>query len=98
MSLQQAPIARAHMLIRRPVDVVFESFIDPGITSRFWFTRGSGRLKQGTDVTWHWDMYAATAQVTVKAVEHNRRILIEWPTPVEWVWQAAKRCLSMALS
>jgi uncharacterized protein YndB with AHSA1/START domain len=86
MSLRQEPTARAHMLIRKPVDVVFEAFIDPAITSRFWFTRGSGRLKPGASVTWHWDMYSATAQVSVKAVEHNRRILIEWPHPVEWVF------------
>ncbi|MBC7990984.1 MAG: polyketide cyclase, partial [Luteimonas sp.] len=28
------------MLIRRPVAEVFEAFVDPAITSRFWFTRG----------------------------------------------------------
>lgn len=86
MPLQQEPVARAHMLIRKPVDVVFEAFVDPEITSRFWFTRGSGRLQQGHVVTWHWDMYGATAQVQVKAVDANRRILIEWPNPVEWTF------------
>src|SRR5262249_22309856 len=85
MSLQQ-PAARAQMLIRRPVDVVFEAFIDPAITSQFWFTRGSGRLQAGKHVTWHWDMYGARAEVAVKVVEPNQRILIEWPTPVEWVF------------
>jgi uncharacterized protein YndB with AHSA1/START domain len=84
MSLQQEPIARAHVLIRKPVDVVFEAFIDPTMTSKFWFTRGSGILIEGSAVTWHWDMYGATAQVAVKAVEHNRRILVEWASPVEW--------------
>jgi uncharacterized protein YndB with AHSA1/START domain len=39
------PMARAEMLIRRPVSEVFEAFVDPAITSRFWFTRGSGRLE-----------------------------------------------------
>jgi uncharacterized protein YndB with AHSA1/START domain len=82
----QPPVARAQMLIRRPVGVVFEAFLDPAITSQFWFTRGSGRLRPGATVTWHWDMYAASAEVAVKAVEPNRRILIEWPTPVEWVF------------
>ena len=86
MIFENPPIARAQMLIRRPVADVFEAFIDPAITSRFWFTRGSGRLERGTDVTWHWDMYAAKAHVSVKAVDFNRRILIEWPTPVEWVF------------
>ena len=76
------------MLIRRPVAEVFEAFVDPAITSRFWFTRGSARLTEGAVVTWHWDMYGVSATVAVKAVEHNRRILIEWPTPVEWVFTA----------
>src|SRR4051812_7806128 len=80
MNLAQPPVVRAHMLIRRPVAAVFEAFIDPAITSRFWFTRGSGRLEPGATLTWHWDMYAATAHVAVKAVEPNRRILIGWPT------------------
>jgi uncharacterized protein YndB with AHSA1/START domain len=87
MSLQQEPIARTHMLIRRPVDVVFEAFIDPAITSKFWFTRGSGRLTPGASVTWHWDMYGFTANVKVRAAEPNRRILVEWPTAVEWVFE-----------
>jgi uncharacterized protein YndB with AHSA1/START domain len=88
MSLQHPPIARASMLIRKPVSVVFEAFVDPVITSRFWFTRGSGTLEQGKQVNWHWDMYGASAHVTAKAIERNRRILIEWPTPVEWLFSA----------
>ena len=64
MTLEQAPIARAQMLIRKAVDVVFEAFVDPAVTSKFWFTRGSGRLEQGKNVTWHWDMYGAAAQST----------------------------------
>jgi uncharacterized protein YndB with AHSA1/START domain len=84
MDLTRPPVARTQMLIRRPVASVFEAFVEPDITSRFWFTRGSGRLEEGAVVTWHWDMYGASAQVAVKAVEPNRKILIEWPTPVEW--------------
>jgi uncharacterized protein YndB with AHSA1/START domain len=83
------PTAKAEMLIRRPVAEVFEAFVDPAITSRFWFTRGSGRLEPGKQVTWDWEMYGVSAQVSVKAVERDRRILIEWPadgagTTVEW--------------
>jgi len=83
--------AKAEMLIRKPVAEVFEAFVDPAITSRFWFTRGSGRLEPGKQVTWEWDMYGVSAQVSVKAVERNRRLLIEWPgdggpTTVEWIF------------
>jgi len=86
MELQVEPVARAEMLIRRPVAEVFEAFVDPAITRKFWFTRGSKRLKEGGVVTWHWDMYGVSVEVAVKSVEHNRRILIEWPTPVEWAF------------
>jgi uncharacterized protein YndB with AHSA1/START domain len=77
------------MLIRRPVAEVFEAFADPTITTRFWFTKSSGRLEPGTRVKWDWEMYGASAEVTVKEVDPNRRILIEWddpPRPVEWLF------------
>ena len=41
------PIAKAEMLIRRPVAEAFEAFVDPAITSNFWFSKGSGRLESG---------------------------------------------------
>jgi len=86
MELNTEPVVRAVMLIRRPVAEVFEAFVDPEITRRFWVTRGSGRLKEGEVVTWHWEMYGVSAEVAVKSVEENHRILIEWPTPVEWIF------------
>ena len=86
MKVQTEPVARAQMLIRKPVAEVFAAFVDPSITSKFWFTRGSSPLKEGDVTTWHWDMYGASAEVSVMAVEQNRRILVEWPTPVEWVF------------
>jgi uncharacterized protein YndB with AHSA1/START domain len=89
VALQKAPVAKAQMLIRRPADEVFEAFVDPAITTRFWFTKSSGRLEPGKQLRWDWEMYGASAQVTVKAVEPSRRILIEWgdpPCPVEWLF------------
>lgn len=86
MSEITQPVARTQMLIRRPVSVVFDAFTNPEVTSRFWFSRGSGPLAPGAQVTWFWDMYGASAQVDVRAVEPDRRILVHWPTPVEWVF------------
>lgn len=85
------PIAKAEMLIRKPVAEVFEAFVNPAITSRFWFTKGSGRLEAGKETKWHWEMYGFSIPIKVKAVEKNARILIEWPgegapTTVEWVF------------
>lgn len=88
MPLGTPPIARATMLIRRPVHEVFSAFVDPDVTTRFWFTRASGPLVQGTTVTWIWDQYDVSGDVTVVALETDRRIAIEWPTPVEWLFEA----------
>lgn len=79
------------MLIRRPVADVFEAFVNPAITSKFWFTSGSGRLKTGEQVRWDWEMYNHSVQVSVKSIEENKRILIEWGEPasattVEWIF------------
>jgi uncharacterized protein YndB with AHSA1/START domain len=52
LQLTQAPQAKAEMLIRRPVAEVFEAFVNPEITAKFWFTRGSGRLEAGRQVRW----------------------------------------------
>jgi uncharacterized protein YndB with AHSA1/START domain len=84
-------IAKAEMLIRRPVGEVFEAFINPDITTKFWFTKSSGRLDSGKKVRWEWEMYNASTEVDVKEIEPNKRILIEWsgpdhPTTVEWVF------------
>ncbi len=93
LRLTKEPYAKAAMLIRRPVTEVFEAFIDPAITTKFWFTKSSGRLEEGKQVQWDWEMYNASSQVSVKAIEENKRILIEWsgygtPDLVEWTFNA----------
>ena len=76
LQLTQMPVAKAEMLIRRPVAEVFEAFINPTMTTKFWFTRSSGRLEAGKQVQWDWEMYDVSSQVSVKAIEENKRILI----------------------
>ena len=69
LHLKQTPIAKTGMLIRRPVADVFEAFVNPDITTKFWFTKGSGRLEAGKQVQWDWEMYGISIPVAVKAVE-----------------------------
>lgn len=88
-----APVAKAGMLIRRLPSEVFEAFVEPAVTSRFWFTKGSSRLEPGARVRWDWEMYGVGTDVLVKAVQPERRILIDWdtsddPTEVEWLFEA----------
>ena len=91
MEIQHIPVAKTEMLIRKPVAEVFEAFVNPAITSNFWFTKGSGRLEPGKEIRWDWEMYNHSVDVSVKAIEENKRILIEWgaygkATTVEWVF------------
>jgi len=72
------PVAKAEMLIRKPVAQVFEAFVDPAVTSRFWFTKGSARLEAGKTVRWDWEMYGISMEAEVRAVEEDRRILVGW--------------------
>lgn len=91
LQLKQVPITKTGMLIRKSVADVFEAFVNPDITTKFWFTRGSGRLEAGKQVQWDWEMYGISIPVTAKAIEPNKRIVIEWPgyrssTTVEWIF------------
>ncbi|HEX3006891.1 MAG TPA: SRPBCC family protein [Bacteroidales bacterium] len=82
-------IVKAQMLIRRPVSEVFDAFIDPAVTSNFWFTRGSGKLEPGKTFTWEWEMYNVSTTVLVKEIVDDKKILIEWdqpPTTVEFTF------------
>lgn len=84
-------IAKSEMLIRRPVAEVFEAFINPDITTKFWFTKSSGKLESGQRVRWEWEIYHVSTDVYVKEIEPNKRILVEWmdadgSTILEWTF------------
>ena len=83
------PVARAELLIRAPVADVFEAFVDPEMTARFWYSRGTARLVAGAELEWIWEMYGASTRVRVLDVEPRHLIRVDWdtdnePTRVEW--------------
>ena len=89
LQLNRVPVAKTGMLIRRPVAQVFDAFINPETTTKFWFTKSSGRLEAGKQIQWEWEMYGISIPVTVKSIEPPRRIVIQWPgrnglSTVEW--------------
>ena len=83
--------ARAEMLVRRPVEEVFEAVVNPDETTNFWFTRSSGRLGPGSQVKWEWEMYGVSSLVDVTEFERDERVVFEWETngestTVEWLF------------
>ena len=89
--LTKPPSVDVGMLVRRPPHQVFEALADPSITTRFWFTKSTGRMAQGAELTWEWEMYRASGRVWVKEIQADRRIRFTWdgydpshPTTVEF--------------
>ena len=83
--------AKAQMVVRRPVSEVFNAFVDPDVTTKFWFTKSSGKLVEGHTVTWTWEMYDVSADVLVKEIDEKKRIVVEWESygtsQIEWLFE-----------
>jgi uncharacterized protein YndB with AHSA1/START domain len=84
--------AKAEMLIRKPVMEVFEAIVNPEITTKFWFTKSSGRLDENKNVEWVWEMYNHSVPVFVKSIQPTEKIIIDWEndgdlTTVEWTFK-----------
>lgn len=78
MELTKAPSVNVGLLIRRPQHDVFEALADPTITTRFWYTKSTGRMVKGAEITWTWEMYNVSTTVNVKEVQDDKRILFSW--------------------
>jgi uncharacterized protein YndB with AHSA1/START domain len=81
MTETKIPTVETQMLIRKPAAAVFQAFLDPTITTNFWFTQSSGPLEIGKTITWEWEMYGVSTKVLVKDIIPNKKISIEWGEP-----------------
>lgn len=66
------------MLIRKSAGEVFNAFIDPAHTQQFWFTKSSGKLITGQEVSWTWEMYGVSVKVLPTEIIPNERIRFDW--------------------
>jgi uncharacterized protein YndB with AHSA1/START domain len=86
-----APTAKVSMMIRRPASEVYRAFVDPEITTKFWFTKSTGRLDEHQRVRWDWEMYGVHSDVEILELQPNERIVITWSgyqarERVEWTF------------
>lgn len=84
-SPQNAHTTETQMLIRRPSNEVYNAFVDPAVTTKFWFTKSSGKLELGKTVEWTWEMYNVSANVIAKLMEPGKRLVFEWGEPARTV-------------
>jgi len=76
-----APQMMTQMLIRKPAAEVFNALIDPTITTKFWFTKSSGKVETGKEILWEWEMYGVSSKIFVKAAKKDEQILFDWGEP-----------------
>ena len=92
MTTETKYFAKAEMLIRKPIEEVFQAFINPAITTKIWFTKSSGKLEEGKETEWTWEMYNHSISVRTKKIEVNKKIVIEWGnsdeiSTMEWTFK-----------
>ena len=96
---ESVSLVKSDLGIRKPVKEVFDAFINPDITSKFWFTHSTGELKEGATIEWKWEMYDLVVPVTVLEIVENKKILIEWgegvhQSNVKWEFNAVNENLT----
>lgn len=66
------------MLIRKHISEVFEAMINPDITSKFWFTKSSGRIEPGKTLEWEWGQFGVKDTVDILEVKTDEYISLQW--------------------
>src|SRR5690242_6791691 len=84
--MNSAATVEAQMMIRKPIATVFQAFIDPVVTTNFWFTKSSGKLETEETVTYGYEMYIAWSRVFRKEIILHVLIVTEWGDPVTKVY------------
>lgn len=85
------PSAKAEMLIRRPIQDVFQAFVDPEVTVKFWFTHSSGKLEKNSHIRWEWAMYGVSDVVYVKELCPKEYLLLQSSDGSLMEWRFAQR-------
>ena len=84
--------AETAMMIRKPLSEVFNAFIDPEITTKFWFTKSTGKLEEGKTIDWTWEMFHHTVKILPLVITSNEKIKIQWGEDpqaiVTWIFES----------
>lgn len=71
------------MKILKPVNEVFEAFVDPSKIGDFWFSSSSERWEQGKTITVRYDEYDAKGDIKIIEIELNKKIVFHWGVNTE---------------
>jgi uncharacterized protein YndB with AHSA1/START domain len=66
------------MKIVKPVNEVFEAFVNPLKIGSFWFSSSSEKWEQGKIITLKYDEYDAQVVIEILEMEKNKKIVFRW--------------------
>ena len=93
MSISNEMFAEASTMMRKPVSEVYNAFIDPDITTHFWFSKGTGKLQPRAEVRWLWEPYNLDVPVKVIEMVENEKIRVtvgsgKQESEIEWTFSS----------
>lgn len=71
------------MLIRRPIEAVFDAFVNPEIITKFWLQSTTGPLAPNAKLEWQFMVPGANEVVSVTSFHQPRLIEFEWTDGVK---------------
>jgi uncharacterized protein YndB with AHSA1/START domain len=66
------------MKIVKPVNEVFDAFVDPLKIGNFWFSSSSEKWEQGKIIILKYDEYDAQVVIEILEMEENKKIVFRW--------------------
>ena len=69
---------KAALQIIKPVEVVFEAIVDPEKMSNYFISVGSGRMEEGSQLTWQFPEFDTKSPIRVGKIEKDKYISFYW--------------------
>jgi len=69
---------KAALQIIKPVEVVFEAIVDPEKMSNYFISHGSGRMEEGSQLTWQFPEFDTKSPIRVGRIEKDKYISFYW--------------------
>ncbi len=69
---------KATIQIIKPVDVVFEAIVDPEKMSNYFISNASGRMEEGSQLTWQFPEFETKFPVKVAKIEKDKYVSFYW--------------------
>jgi uncharacterized protein YndB with AHSA1/START domain len=69
---------KAALQIIKPVEVVFEAIVDPEKMSNYFISHGSGRMEEGSQLTWQFPEFDTKSPIRVGKIEKDKYISFYW--------------------